>query len=167
MATSYERVYLLKSKLRSQQLSEKQKESLQQDLQEVEKLLATNKTILKSLQNKNQKTFMFASAMFLIIFIIWMLYHLAFHESYWSIYKKFTQHTVLHTHGKIKLFYDKVKLKIKFLILYSIGVFESTTCPAPSSSTWATTSTSASTATPCRSSGRFLLLGFGFWRVVD
>lgn len=82
MAISYERVYLLKSKLRSQQLTDQQKESLQQDLQEVEKLLATNKTILKKLRNNNQKTFMFASAMFLIIFIIWMLYHLAFHEPY-------------------------------------------------------------------------------------
>lgn len=47
-----------------------------QELSEVEKLLATNKTILKNMRKSNRTTFMVAVGIGLIIFILWMILEL-------------------------------------------------------------------------------------------
>lgn len=78
----YNRVYALKAKLRSGTLKTQHKDQLQQELIEVEKLLATNKRILKNLNKSEKPLYLIACGFFLICFVCWMLYHLFFGDTF-------------------------------------------------------------------------------------
>lgn len=76
ISVCYERVYQLEAKINNKNITSERKEKLMQELSEVEKLLATNKTILKNMRKSNRTTFMVAVGIGLIIFILWMILEL-------------------------------------------------------------------------------------------
>lgn len=70
----YKKLTILENTLKTKNLPPEQKKSIETELQEVRKLLATNEDHLSQLHGQNRRTFAVAASLCFVIFLIYGIY---------------------------------------------------------------------------------------------
>nr|CAH7763171.1 unnamed protein product [Callosobruchus chinensis] len=74
LKSTYSRLEAIETKLKNENLSESKHKQLQQEVEEVRKLLKTHEDQLAHLRTHNRTTFVFVVCLIFIIFAVYMLY---------------------------------------------------------------------------------------------
>ncbi|VEN55866.1 unnamed protein product [Callosobruchus maculatus] len=74
LKSTYSRLEAIEKKLQNENLSESKQKQLQQEVEEVRKLLKTHEDQLAHLRTHNRTTFVFVVCLMFIIFAVYMLY---------------------------------------------------------------------------------------------